>query len=43
MTTGIVTISNKIVEVNFGKSILGNYKWDKISEGMAKKSISETE
>ena len=33
MTTGIVTISIKILEVNFGKSILDNSKWDKIIEG----------
>ena len=38
-----VTISIKILEVNFGNSILDNSKWDKISEGIAKKSISETE
>ena len=31
--TGIVTISIKILEVNFGKSILDNSKWDKIIEG----------
>ena len=38
-----VTISIKILEVSFGNSILDNSKWDKISEGIAKQSISETE
>ena len=31
--TRIVTIFIKILEVNFGKSILDNSKWDKIIEG----------
>ena len=31
--TGVVTISIKIFEVNFGKSVLDNSKWDKIIEG----------
>ena len=33
MTTGIATISVKILEANFGKSILDNFIWDKIIEG----------
>ena len=35
--------SIKILEVNFGNSILNNTKRDKTSEGIAKKSISRTE
>ena len=36
------TISIKILEFNFGNSILNNPKWDKISEGIAKKFIPGT-
>ena len=36
----MITISIKILGVNFGNYILYNSKWDKISEGIAKKSIS---
>ena len=43
MATGIVTISIKILEVNFGNSVLDNSKWEKISERIAKKSKSGTE
>ena len=32
---------NKILEVNFGNSILDNSKWDKISEGIAKNPYLE--
>ena len=39
----IGTISIKILEVNFGNYILDNSKWDKTSEGIAKKSISGTD
>ena len=39
----MVVISIKILEVNFGNSILDNSKWDKISECIAKQSISGTE
>ena len=39
----IVTISHKILEVDFGNSILNNSKWDKISNSVAKKSLSGTE
>ena len=39
----MVTISIKILGVNFGKSILDNPKWEKISEGIAKKSIFGTD
>ena len=42
-TTKIVTISIKIFDVNFAKSILDNSKSDKTNEGIAKKSISATE
>ena len=35
-------ISIKILEFNFGDSILNNAKWDKISEGIAKKFIPGT-
>ena len=38
--TGIVTISIKILEVDFGNSILNNSKWDEPSDSIAKKSIS---
>ena len=31
--TRIVTINTKILELNFGKSILDNSTWDKIIEG----------
>ena len=31
--TRIVTISTKILELNFGESILDNSTWDKIIEG----------
>ena len=34
-------ISIKILEVNFGNSILDNSKWDKISEGIAKNPYLE--
>ena len=37
------TISIKILEVNLGYYILDNSKWDKISESIAKKSISGTD
>ena len=39
----MVVISIKILGVNFGNSILDNSKWDKLSEGIAKQSISGTE
>ena len=39
--TGIVTISIKKLEFNFGKSIFDNCKWDKIIEGMAKSQYLE--
>ena len=39
----IVTISIKRLAVNFDNFILDNSKWHKISEGIAKKSISGTE
>ena len=39
----IVTISITILEVNFGNFILDNSKWDKIIEGIAKKSRYGTE
>ena len=39
----MVTISIKMVGVNFGNSILDNSKWDKVSEGIVKKYISRTE
>ena len=35
-TTRMVKISIKILEVNFGNSILDNTKWDKISNSVAK-------
>ena len=35
-TTEIVTITIKILEVNFGKSILDKSLWDKRIEGIAK-------
>ena len=38
----IQVISVKIFEVNFSNSILDNSKWDKISDGIAKKFISGT-
>ena len=38
-----MTISIRILGVNFGNSILDNSKWDKISDGIAKKPISGTE
>ena len=37
--TEIVTISIKILEVNFGKSIVDNAKWDKIIEGQQKTHV----
>ena len=37
------TVSIKILEVNFGNKILDNSKWDKISENITKKAISERE
>ena len=39
----IQVISVKIFEVTFSNSILDNSKWDKISEGIAKKFISGTQ
>ena len=42
-TTRMVEISIKILEVNFGNSILDNTKWDEISNSVAKKSLSGTE
>ena len=33
----MITISIKILGVNFGNSILNNSKWDKISKGIARK------
>ena len=38
----IVTISIKILEVNFGNYVLDNSKWDEISNSAAKKSLSGT-
>ena len=35
--------SIKILGVNFGNSILDNFNWDKISDGMTKTSVSGTE
>ena len=35
-TTRMVKISIKILEVNFGNSILDNTKWDEISNSVAK-------
>ena len=35
------TVSIKILEVNFGNTILDNSKWDKISENIAKKPYLE--
>ena len=37
----MVTISVKMVGVNFGNSILDNSKWDKVSEGIAKNPYLE--
>ena len=40
-TTRIVEISIKILEVNFGNSILDNKKWDEISNSVAKNPYLE--
>ena len=37
----MIKIFIKILGVNFRNSILDNYKWDKISDGMAKKIHTE--
>ena len=39
----MMTISIRILGVNFGNSILDNSNWDKISDGIAKKPISGAE
>ena len=41
--SSVCTFSIKILGVNFGDSILNNFKWDEISEGIVKISISRTE
>ena len=40
-TTRMVEISIKILEVNFGNSILDNTKWDEISNSVAKNPYLE--
>ena len=40
-TTRMVEISIKILEVNFGNSILDNTKWDEISNSVAKNPYME--
>ena len=40
-TTRMVKISIKILEVNFGNSILDNTKWDEISNSVAKNPYLE--
>ena len=40
--TGTVTISFKILEVNFGNS-LNDSKWERISNSIAKKPLPRTE
>ena len=34
----MMKISSKIIGINFGNSILDNYKWDKISDSIAKQN-----